>query len=212
MVAQRRRPGAARLLPSLLLAFLAACGSGGSPTPSPVAHRAAAASYLLTLDQLHISDFTVAEPAHRVDATALAAGDSALLGSLRAAGVEDAATVRYFRQVDDLATSNGFIDVRSTVLRLAGADGAHTAFLAEEHHTDAVPHIVPESSGVLGDESHADQLVETGPDGVQVVETTLIFRNANLVELLVVRGRLGATSLGDAILLGRAQLLAQQPR
>jgi hypothetical protein len=204
----RRRGGA---LGALLAVSLAACSGGGNgaPSPTPRLFTGAAASYLLGLDQLHIAEFTVAEVAHQLGEQALSTGDAQLDTALRAAGLQDAATVRYFRVPADLATANGFLDVRSTVLRFGGAGAAHRAFLAEVRHTDDVPHIVPESTDALGDEAHGDQLTEAAPDGVQLVEATVIIRNANLVELVVIRGRLGGTGMSDALVLGHTWLSGQ---
>jgi len=190
---------------------MCACsGSGGAaPSPTPRLFTGLAASYLLGLDQLHVAGFTVAEVAHQVGEQELSAGDAQLATALRAAGLGDAATVRYFRTPPDLATANGFLDVRSTVLRFDGDGAAHRAFLAEVRHTDAVRHIVPESTDAAGDEAHGDQLTEGGPDGVQLVEATAILRNANLVELVVIRGRLGGTSFSDVLVLAHTWLSGQ---
>jgi hypothetical protein len=201
----------AGLLVSTLPALSACSGSGGdTPSPTPTVFTRGAAAYLVSLDQLRVARFTVAEAPHGLGFGTASAGDSQLGTALRANGMQDAATVRYFRQVPDLATANGFIDVRSTVLRFAAAGPAHRAFLAEVRHTDEVPHIVPESTDALGDEAHGDLLTETSPDGVQVVEATVIVRNANLVELVIVRGRVGGTSLDDALILAHRQLASQR--
>lgn len=192
--------------------LLASCGSGGggaSPSPTPRLFTGGTAGYLLTLDEIRIAGFTVNEPAHTLSLEQVAAGDTQLAVALRAAGMQQASTVRYFRDVPDLATANGFIDVRNTVLRFASAGQAHRGYLAEARHTDAVPHIVPESTDALGDEAHADQFTTTDPSGVQVVEDTVIVRNANLVDILVVRGRLGGTGLSDALLLTHHLLAGQ---
>lgn len=191
------------------MAALTACGSGGGSSPTPTVFPRAASTYLLTLDQLRVAGFTVDEAVHSIGSSAASAGDPQLETALRAAGMRDAATVRYFRDVPDLATANGFIDVRSTVLGFAGAGAAHRAFLAETRHTDAVPHIVPESTDALGDEAHAGILTETDPNGVQVVEITVVTRHANLVEIVIIRGRQGGTSLADALILAHRQLATQ---
>jgi hypothetical protein len=200
-------PGVAATL-SLLL--VACSGDGPSPSPTPTAFRGAASSYLLGLDQIHVAGFVVQEAAHSVGPQSAAADDAQLALALRAAGMQDGATVRYFRDVSDLGTANGFVDVRSTVLRFADAGAAHRGYLAEVRHTDAVPSLVPESTDVLGDESHSGQIVATSPEGVQVVEVTVVMRHANLVEVLVVRGRLGGTSQADALVLAHTWLTAQR--
>jgi hypothetical protein len=179
---------------------LAACGSGGSPSPTLLARPAA--SYLLTLDELRTPGFTVVEAAHVVD-------PASLLVTPQSAGIRDAATARYFRTVPALTTANGPLDVRTTVLRCASGSGAHSAFSALTRHTDAVTGIVPESAGALGDEAHADQLLTTSPDGVPLVEVTLTWRVANLVNVLVVRGRDAGTGLSDALLLAHAEAAGQ---
>lgn len=202
------RRAALAALPALLLAACSGGGGGAQATPA-LFHRAAAA-YLLGLDQLHIAGFTITEAPHSLGPQALSSGDSQLALALRAAGMQEAATVRYFRQPDDLATANGFLDVRSSVLRFGGESGAHLGFLAEERHTDQSRGEVPESTDVLGDEAHADQLTLDSPEGVRLIEVTVIMRNANLVEILVVRGRYGATGLSDALLLAHEQLAGQR--
>jgi len=189
---------------------LTACsGTNASPSPTPSRFAQPASAYLLTLDELRVAGFTLDEQPHSIGFDAASAGDPQLAIALRAAPLQDGSTERFFRTVPDLGSANGFIDVRSTVLRFATTGAAHRAFLAEVRHTDAVPHIVPDSTDALGDEAHADELTETSPDGVQVVELTVIMRNVNLVELLVVRGRLGGTSLGDALILAHRQLSGQ---
>jgi hypothetical protein len=180
--------------------LLAACGSGGLPSPTLLTRPAA--SYLLTLDQLRTPGFTVVDAAHPVDAESLPS-------SFRSAGLQDSATERYFRAVPTLSTSNGPLDVRTTVVRFATVSGAHSAYAALTLQTDAVANIVPESAGALGDEAHADQLLSTSPDGVQLVEETLTWRIANLVSTLVVRGRDGGTGLSDALLLAHAEAAGQ---
>ncbi len=164
--------------------LLAACGSGGS-LPSPL-HTAAPATYLLSLDELRTPGFAVAEEPHGT------AGDCA------------AATVRYFREVPELALANGPLDVRSTVLRCASVAQAATAYAAAMKRTDAVGGATPESTGVLGDAAHADVLrVSSG--GVGLVEVTLTWRSANLVSTLVMRERDAGNPLADALILAHAQ-------
>ena len=203
-----QRAAATRGLAAVLLGMLplAGCSGGGPAGQTPTLHTRAATAYLLTLDELHVADFAVQEAAHRVGYDSVSAGDAQLAVALRAAGLEDAATIRYFRSVAELATANGFVDVRSTVLRFASVGASHRAFLAEVRHTDAVPGIVPDSTDSLGDEAHADLLRATAPEGTQVLEVTVLIRTANLVEMLVVRGRVGGTSLDDALVLAHRLL------
>jgi hypothetical protein len=183
--------------------LLAACGS--SPSPSAPTLNRAASAYLLGLDQLKAPGFSAVEPAHSVDGTTLAANDPSLATALAAGGVQQAATVRYFRPVAALATANGPVDVRSTVIRCAGASGAGGVFAGERVHNDAVPGAVPASAGALGDDSHADQSRVTASDGTPLVEITLTWRIANLVSVLVVRGRDSGSPLADALILAHAQ-------
>ena len=166
--------------------------------------------YLLGLDQLKVAEFTAVEAAHTVDAAAVAAGDTALAATVRNAGLGEAATVRYFRAVPELATANGPVDVRSTVLRFGGSAAAHDVYAGMTRHTDAVPSIVPESAGVLGDEAHGDVVETLSPSGVHLVEATVTWRVANLVSVLVVRGRSGGTGLGDALILAHAQAAGER--
>ena len=203
MVRQLRIAAWVALLP------MAACNGSGGPVASPSLLTKPASAYLLTLDELRVPSFTVDEPAHTVGYDSVSAGDPQLSTTLHAAALQDASTTRFFREVSELGTANGFIDVRSTVLRFPTTGAAHRAYLAETRHTDAVHGIVGESTDALGDEAHADQLTATSPDGVQLIEVTVIVRNANLVELLIVRGRLGGTSLADALTLAHRQLSGQ---
>jgi hypothetical protein len=190
----------------LLLALaLAGCGSG-SPTPSPTLLSRSASSSLLTLDELRTPGFTVNEPVHAVASAALAGDDAALGRALHGVSLRDAATERFFRDVPELATANGPLDVRSTVLRCDATAGGHGAYAALVAHTDAVAGILAESAGALGDEAHADELRSTSPAGVPLVEVTLTWRVANVVAVLVVRGREGGTGLPDALILAHAQV------
>jgi hypothetical protein len=188
---------------ALLLLLLVACGSGGLPVPSPSLLARPAAASLLTLDELRTPGFTVSEAAHAVD-------PATLPFTSQSAGLRDSATERYFRDVPALATASGPIDVRTTVLRCDAAAGAHSAYAALVKHTDAVPGIIAESAGVLGDEAHADELRSTSPDGVALVEVTLTWRTANVVSVLVVRGREGGSGLADALILAHAQAAGQR--
>jgi hypothetical protein len=195
---------AALLIPAA--AGLAACGS--SPAAPTLARSATA--YLLTLDRLAAPGFTVVEPARAISADTVADGDAAFTTALHGAQLQDAATARFFRSVPVLATANGPVDVSSTVMRFATAAGAHTAFAAQTTHTDAVPGMLPESAGALGDEAHADERDQTASDGTPVVEVTVTWRTTNLVSTLVVRGRQGGTRLGDALILAHSQAAGER--
>jgi hypothetical protein len=179
--------GAAALL---FAALLVACGGSSAPAPTLLSRPASA--YLLTLDQLRTPGFTVSEGVHRVEAVP--------------AHVVDSATVRYFREVPTLATANGPVDVRATAYRCDSVGAAQSAFATLTRQADAVPSMLPESAGVLGDEAHADQLSSTSSEGVSLVEVTVTWRTANVVRVLVVRGREGGTGLSDALVLARNSL------
>ncbi|HEV7678373.1 MAG TPA: hypothetical protein VGQ42_07380 [Candidatus Dormibacteraeota bacterium] len=124
--------------------------------------------------------------------------------------MRDAATVRFFRSVPVLATSNGPVDVGSTVMRFPDSAAAHAAYAAQTKHTDAVAGILPESAGALGDEAHAGELAQTAGDGTPVVEVTVTWRTANLVSTLVVRSRQGGVPLGDALILAHSQAAGER--
>lgn len=162
--------------------LLAACGSSG---PSLLMRSPSA--YLLTLDGLRTPGFTAVEPAHSLPGEAC-----------------DAATARYFRGVPDLATANGPIDVRTTVLRCASVGSASSAYSGLVRRVDGVSGETPESAGVLGDAAHADSL-QTSSDGVGLVEVTVTWRSVNLVSVLVMRERDAGDALPDALILAHAQ-------
>jgi hypothetical protein len=188
---------------------LVACGNS-SASPGPTVPAKPAAAYLLTLDGLKVPGFVVVEAAHAISTDQLVAGDAALASALKSAGVGEAATARFFRTVPQLSTSNGPIDVRTTVVRCGSAGGAHGAYAALTKHTDAVPSMLAESTGPLGDEGHADEIGSTASDGTPLVEITVTWRTANLVSVLVVRGREGGSGLADALILARAQAAGER--
>jgi len=191
--------------------LLAACGSSAASSPSPTTMLTKPASaYLLGLDQLKAAGFVAVEAAHSVDAGQLGVGDSTLAAALTSAGLQDAATARWFRSVPQLSTSNGPIDVRSTVLRCSSTAAAHNAYAALTRHTDAVPSMVAESTGPLGDEAHADEIGSVASDGTRLIEFTVTWRTANLVSVLVARGREGGSGLIDALILAHAQAAGEQ--
>jgi len=167
------------------LLALAACGSSGAPVAPTLSPRSAS-SYLLTLDELRTPGFAVVEAAHSVSAAC------------------PAATERYFRAVPDLATANGPVDVRTTVLRCDTVAAASTAYATVTRQTDAVSGEVAESAGALGDVAHADELHTSG-QGVGLAEVTLIWRTANLVSTLIVRERDTGGGLADALILAHQQ-------
>ena len=182
-----------------VLIVVASCGSEstGVSTADPL-HE------LITLDQLVAPGFTVLSPAMHVGAATLAGGDAVVESALTAGGLQSAASVEFQRTVD-FGTSNGPIDVVATVERFAGTGGASTAYSASVRRLDAVQGAVPTSTGPLGDEAHSISVVRTAPDGLQAVEITVVWRVANLVNIIIARGRYGGTRLADALVLAGVQ-------
>jgi len=136
------------------------------------------------------SDFTVYDAAHPIDASA-------------SAGFEAASTVRYTRTAD-FATSNGPLDITSTVERFATPSGAADAYKRDLPALDAAD-ATPLSTGPLGDAAHADAVVRDTPGGQQAVQITVEWRVANLLNILIVRGRYGGARLADALTLAHRQ-------
>ncbi|MFZ0130548.1 MAG: hypothetical protein WB808_05940 [Candidatus Dormiibacterota bacterium] len=182
-----------------VLIVVASCGSESTDvsTADPL-HE------LITLDQLVAPGFTVLSPAMHLGAATLAGGDAAVESALTAGGLQSAASVEFQRTVD-FGTSNGPIDVVATVERFAGTGGASTAYSASVRRLDAVQGAVPTSTGPLGDEAHSISVVRTAPDGLQAVEITVVWRVANLVNIIIARGRYGGTRLADALVLAGVQ-------
>ena len=186
------------LVSCVATAALAACGSTGD-SASHLLH-ATPAHYLLTLDQLATPDFTVVQAAHSVDLATLTGGDATLQRQVQGDGFTAAASIQFFRQVD-LATSNGPIEIIATVESFQDADGAHRSYARDAQRRDATRGEVPTSTGALGDEAHADSVVMTAPGGIPVVQITVEWRVANLIDTIIVRGRYGGARLDDALLL-----------
>jgi hypothetical protein len=180
-------------------AALTACGSeaGAGPLSGDPAH------YLVRLDQFVSADFSVYVASHPVAAAALASGDTSLQQQLTQAGFQAASTVRYTRTAD-FATSNGPLDVTSTVERFAASSGAAGIFTHDVAARDASGE-TPLSTGPLGDAAHADTVVRDTTSGVQAVQITLEWRVANVINVLVIRGRYGGARLGDALTLAHRQ-------
>ena len=179
-------------------ALLSGCGSSASTGQS--LSTGDPAHYLVKLSDLASPGFTIDQPAHAADAAELAHENATRAVHLTQDGLQAGAAVRYFRAVD-LATANGPIDVVSTVERFATTAGAATAYAADVQDLDAAAGAAAISTGGLGDEAHAVSLVRTASSGVQAVQITLEWRVANIVNILVVRGRYGATRLDDGLVL-----------
>jgi hypothetical protein len=178
--------------------LLSACDSSASA--SQPLRTGDPAHYLVKLTDLPSPGFTIITPAHAADAAELAGNNATRAVRLTQEGVQAGAAVRYFRAID-LATANGPIDVVNTVERFATASGAGAAYLADVKDLDAFTGAAPVSTGGLGDEAHAVSVVRTAASGVQAVQITLEWRVANLVNIIVVRGRYGGTRLDDSLVL-----------
>ena len=171
-------------------------------------HIGALTDLLLRLDELPAAGFTVTTAPSPV-AVDVAAGDEGVATALRGAGFRDAATARYFRAVPSLRTSNGPLDVTTTVLRFTSAQGATTGFAAMSKHMDSVGGTIPVSTGPLGDAGHGEVL-EVTDQGVTVAQASLVWRSDDLVSLLVVRERDTGSPLQDALLVAHPQVVREQ--
>jgi hypothetical protein len=193
------------LAPAAMLVALAACGTDTQSlsTGDPLRD-------LITLDQLVVPGFTVTSAATHVDASVLAGGDAALASTFAHDGVQVAASVEFQRNVD-FGTSNGPIDVVATVERFSATGGAANAYSATVRQLDAIAGAVPASTGPLGDEAHSISVVRTTTGGLQAVEIVLVWRVANLVNVIVTRGRYGGTRLDDALVLAGVQTQNESP-
>ena len=182
---------------------------GSSTASGPPPRSLSASDYVLRLDELPDPGFAIVTPVSPVDPTTLAGGDSARLSLFHNEGLEQAATARYFRAVASLATSNGPIDVTSTVERFGTAGGAHRAFGDEVTHDDSLSGSTALSTGPVADEAHATLLTTTDADGTPLSQTTLVWRSVNLVCVLMVRQRLAGSPLQAALLVATPQLARQ---
>jgi hypothetical protein len=197
------RSAATRLLgvltAGIVVSIVAGCGSAdtGLATGDPL-------HYLIRIDQIVVSNFVVSTPAAHVDATTLAAGDASVAAGLTRDGLQSAARVEYQRSID-FSTSNGPLDIVSTVERFSGVSGAASAYQTGVRQLDAMSGAVPTSTGPLGDAAHSINIVRTTSGGLQAVEIDVIWRVGNLVNVLVARGRYGGTRLNDALVLAAIQ-------
>ena len=193
-------------MPTLAVAatLLAACG----PAVQAPGYGRDPQTYLLTIDQLVSPGFVAQAPPVHQDASAVAHGEAVVAQRLVHSGLLAAATVSYARTVD-FPTSNGPVVIIDTVERFASTEGASMSFTADVDARDAMRGEVATSAGMLGDQAHADSLVMTAPDGIAAVQITLEWRVANVVVVLVLRGRYGGTRLEDALLLAHRQTSVQ---
>jgi hypothetical protein len=168
-----------------------------------------AVSYVLRLDQMPTSGYTAAATPHAVDPSTIFAG-AADVTTLRRAGMGQAAMARYLQPAPVLATANGPLDVVATVIAFSGVSGAHQGLQRLAAQVDARPGAGQVSAGDLGAESHATTQTATASDGTVVVEITVLWRVANLVNEMVVRGREGGTGVGDAVIVASRQAAGER--
>jgi hypothetical protein len=178
------------------------------PAASP-ALRAAPASYLLSVDELVSPDFSLDTAPHSLTVAGIAGTDSSIAQQLNGAGFTAGASEDFFRSVGSLALANGPVQVRDTVEEFASSAGASTVYGADISRLDAVAGAVAMSTGSLGDAAHATTRDVTSPDGVTAVEITVEWRVANLLSILVVRGRSGGTRLDDALILAHRETVIE---
>lgn len=185
--------------------LLTGCGA----TAPPGALRGAVAGYLLGIDQLVSPDFVTDAAPHAVNAGGVAAVTGATAAQLGGAGCSSAAAVDYFREQADVTVLNGPVQVSDTVVECLSVVGAASLFAIAAHHVGTEPGAVAISTGALGDQAHAVTRRATGPDGVALVQITVVWRVDDLVDVLVVRGRDGGVRPDDAFLLAHRQTVAE---
>jgi hypothetical protein len=195
-----RIPARALTLATSLLLLCSACTSGAASSSQLV--TADPSHVLLTLSDMPSAGFTVVEPEHAVNASTLASGKDWDARQLMQEGFQAAATVRYLRAVD-LTIANGPVEVIDAVERFATATGATDRYNARAKELDNADGAIPTSTGPLGDAAHADSIVRTTSGGVPAIQVTLLWRVANIVNVIVIRGRYGGTRVEDALPLAR---------
>lgn len=197
----RRAGGRVRRAGQLVALLLAITACAGSHAALSMGNPL---GYLISIDQLVAPNFTASTTAALVDASALAGGAIGTATALTHDGLQSAARVEYQR-AEDFSTANGPLDVVATVERFAGVSGARAAYLAGVQQLDARPGATPTSTGPLGDDAHAISVVKTTSGGLSAVEITVEWRVANLVNIIVARGRYGGTRLDDVLVLADRQ-------
>jgi hypothetical protein len=185
--------------------LVAALTAGCAAAPSPPSLRAAPATYLLGIDQLISPDFVLDVAPHPLAAAAIAAADGPDASRLAAAGFTGAAAEDFFRESAVLAVLDGPAQIGDTVEAFASSSGAATVYGNDIARRDAVAGTTQVSTGALGDAAHATTRTAVAPDGTSVVEITVEWRLANLVDILVLRGRAGGLRPDDALLLAHRQ-------
>lgn len=184
---------------------LAGCGGPASP----VLLRAAPSTYLLGVDQMVSPDFSLDVTAYPLNVADIAGADRTSSQRLAAAGLLAGAAEDFFRPVGSLALANGPVQIGDTVEEFRSATGAATVYSADVTRLNGVTGSVAVSTGSLGDAAHATTMTATSPGGVTVVEITVEWRVDNLLDVLVVRGREGATRPDDALILAHRQTVSE---
>jgi hypothetical protein len=176
---------------------------------APATLRGQPATYLLGVDQMVSPDFALDVPPHALTTADILATSGAAAAQLSAAGFVAAAGEDLFRSTGSLALTNGPVQVRDSVEVYASSSGAATVYGGDVTRLDAVRGAAAISTGALGDAAHATTMTATALDGTVVVEISVEWRVDNLVDILVVRGRNGATRLDDALLLAHRQTVTE---
>lgn len=187
-------------------ALLAGCGD--SPAAFPVLH-AAPAAYLLTVDRLGAPGFSVDTAPHGEVVTDIARGDPVEAARLTAAGFTSASAEDFLRAGSAIAVVNGPVQIVDAVEEFATAGGAASVYGSDVAALDAVAGARPLPTGALGDSAHATTRLASTADGVQLIQITVEWRVADLLNILMVRGRDGGTRAGDALVLAHRQTSAE---
>ena len=185
---------------SLAIALAAAVACGGPVTVDR--YGPPLGRYLLTLSEMGTADFVVQQPEHAIgpDWLSLTAA-----GAVRDAGFQSGVEVDFLRSnAGDLAVVNGPTDVRASVATFGDDDSAQRALVAEATGLLARKGAEEISTGVLGDSAMATSELATF-QGVDVVQITVVWRSANLVNSIVIHGRYGGARLDDALTLAHRQ-------
>ncbi len=185
--------------------MVVACGQASVPATL----RGQAATYLLSVDQMVSPDFVLDVPPHSLTAADVAATSGVAEAQLSATGFVAAAGEDLFRSTGSLAVANGPVQARDSVEVYSSSSGATSVYRDDVRRLDAVPGAAAASTGALGDAAHATTLTATAADGTVVIEITVEWRVDNLLDILVVRGRDGATRLDDALLLAHRQTVTE---
>lgn len=187
-------------LVTLLVPALAACGSqpvNGPPISADPIHG------LLTLGDLEVPGFTVVQPAQDIAPATLEASSSAA-AALRNDNLTAYASVRFFRSVDP-ALANGPFDITASIQRFDSVSDATHAYASEVAAARATAAGTQLSPGALGDAAFAIGSTATTAKGARLVQYVILWRVANDVNELVMRGRDGATSIGEGTSLAQRQ-------